>query len=101
MTKNEVIRATLQAMRGDKGLLATRSQEAAAYESVVVTTLNERLPTSEFKTCADFALGVECCETCHTFCPHYDMYFERLSTREHAWICCSVRSALCAIAAPL
>lgn len=64
------------------------------YDAIIIFTLNERLPHCEFTTCEDLALGVECCETCHTLYPHYEMYLDDLPDGGKAWICCSVRSAL-------
>lgn len=87
MTKQQVIDATLQAMHQAYGF----SDEC---DAIVMATLNERLPDREFKTCEDLSLGVECCDSCHTFYPHYDMYLETLPNGELAWLCCRVRSAL-------
>ena len=43
---------------------------------------------------ADFRyLDIDCCETCHTLCPHYEMYLEELPLGRKAWICCRVLSA--------
>jgi hypothetical protein len=98
MTKDEIIRATIWAMRERHGLPATGKtgdDDWDNYEANVIATLTERLPDRDIETCADFGeLDVECCHTCHTCYPHYDMYNEDLSDGKKAWICCFVRSAL-------
>jgi len=98
MTKNEIIDATLKAMREDQGLLAigeADDDDTNEYEAIVIATLMERLPEGDVRTCDNFRhLGVECCNICHTFYAHYDMYLETGPDGNHAWICCSVRSSL-------
>jgi len=98
MTKIEIIEATLQAMRSDHGLLAPEDSDdgnSDEYEALVIATLTERLPDSDFQTCKDFRhLGASCCESCHVHYAHYDMYLEDLSDGSKAWLCCAVRSAL-------
>jgi len=97
MTREQLIEKSLQAMRQAPGLLAAsepEDQSTDEYDAIVIATINERVPDCEFKICGDLALEVECCESCHTFYPHYDMYLETLPNGEPAWICCSVRSAL-------
>jgi hypothetical protein len=98
LTKDDIIQATLRAMRQDRGLLAsedTGDVDWDNYDAAVIATLRERLPDRDFKICADFGeLGVECCHTCHTLYPHYEMYIEDLLDGNKAWLCCFVRSAL-------
>lgn len=66
MTKDEIIWTTLQAMRGDNGLLARTERgdhDLDDYEAIVIATLTERLPEGDIKACVDFQLlGVECCQ---------------------------------------
>jgi hypothetical protein len=101
VTKSEIIESTLKAMGCKWELLPPDGQErddndsADRYNLIVIQELFERLPEVELRTCADFAhLGVECCDTCHYFYPHYDMYVEDLSDGGKAWICCAVSRAL-------
>ena len=98
MTKDEIIAASLLAMRRVQGLLAAREAgdgNTDEYEDVVIAALAERLPEGDIKTCDDLRhLGIECCNICHTSYPHYDMYLERVPDGRRCWVCCSVRSAL-------
>ena len=98
MTKNEIIQATLRAMRQDRGLRSsgeTGDNDWDAYEVIVIAAMTERLADRDLGTCADFGeLGVECCHTCHTLYPHHEMYIEDLPDGNKAWICCFVHSAL-------
>jgi hypothetical protein len=96
-TKAEIIKRTLMAMSHRQGESsgASESGEPHEYDQVVIAELNRKLPGGEIKTCENFAhFGVSCCETCHEFYPHYDMYVEALPDGSHAWICDSVRSLL-------
>lgn len=97
MTKQELIKMTLKAMRNARHSIAPEeygSQDTEGDDSGALSILTERLPEGDIKTCQDTSTGVECCDTCHTFIPHYEMYLETLPTGELAWICCSVRSAV-------
>ncbi len=98
MKKDEIIQTTLRAMRQDRDLLAngeTGDDDWDSYEAIVIAAMTERLPERDFTTCADFGeLGAECCHTCHTLYPHYEMYIEDLPDGNKAWICCFVHSAL-------
>ena len=98
MTKNEIITKTLAEMNQDcvENVGAEPDPNAEMdYDEFVIVTLRERLPDDDVKTCEDFeGLKVECCETCHKFYPHYDMYLENLPTGGKGWLCCSVRAAL-------
>jgi hypothetical protein len=97
MTKQDLIELTLKTMHNSRYSNPTEEpggQDADEYDEVVLTALTERLPEGDIKTCEDLSLGVECCETCHTFYPHYEMYFETLPGGGSAWICCGVRRAL-------
>jgi hypothetical protein len=91
MTKNEIIEKTLKAVREHQGV----DRLDLEHEAYFVTTLKERLPDGDIKTCEDFKhLTVECCETCHTFLPETEMYLVELPEGGKAWICCPVHSAL-------
>jgi hypothetical protein len=89
MTKHEIIGKTLKDMH------SSADPTSPEYEENVVARLRERVPDGNSRTCEDFAhLGVECCETCHTFMAHSDMYAVDLPEGGKAWICCAVRSEL-------
>lgn len=96
MTKNEIITVTLN----DMGLPRLPEQEEPFSdepddEELIIAELQLILPASDIKTCGDFKhLDVACCEICHTFYPIYDMSVIELPGGDHAWVCCSVRSAL-------
>lgn len=98
VSKDEIIRATIWAMRERHGLPVTGktgNDDWDSYEATVIAKLTERLPDREIWTRADFSeLKVRCCHICHTCYPHYDMYDEDLSEGKKAWICCFVWSAL-------
>jgi hypothetical protein len=98
MTKSEIIAITLRALHEDQGLLAAEEpgcESLEDYEDVVIVTLQERLPEGNIQVCEDFkGLNVKCCQTCHTFYPHYEMAVVDLSDGGKAWLCCPVRSAL-------
>jgi hypothetical protein len=102
MKKSEIIEKTLAAMRSFGGLLDTsavfqEADDSREYEeSVVIPTLLGRLPDQiEIKTCADFAdLGVTCCDSCHSFYAHEEMYLEDLPAEGKASICCAILRAI-------
>lgn len=98
MRKGEIIQSTLKAM----GRWEDPANDASPrysdnpdpYDSIVIRTLEDRLSDVEYQTCADFAqFGVECCSTCHHYCPHVEMIIEEVSGGK-AWICCAVSRAL-------
>jgi hypothetical protein len=97
VTKNEIITKTLaeinRALEGVGGL-ERHPNEELDYEDLVIATLRERLPDDDVNNCEDFeGLRAQCCDTCHRFYPHYDMYLENLPTGGRAWLCCAVRAA--------
>jgi hypothetical protein len=98
VTKNEIITKTLAEMKqgcGDFGTSKIDPIEQLDREEHVIVTLREQLPDDDVNTCEDFeGLKAQCCETCHRFYPHYDMYLENLPTGGRAWLCCTVRAAL-------
>jgi hypothetical protein len=96
VTKNEIITKTLKEMnqgRADSGGSKLDPNEELDREELVIVTLREQLP-NEVSTCEDFeGLKAQCCDTCHRFYPHYDMYLENLPTGGKAWLCCTARAA--------
>jgi hypothetical protein len=83
LTKWEVIDKTLNEMN-----------PAEDYAEVVISELKSKLPDREFATCEDIVrTGVLCCDTCHRFYPHYDMYLMHLADGTQAWACCAVLRA--------
>lgn len=73
--------------------------DAEEHENVVRTTLTGKLASlrhdEKVHTCADFGhLNIECCETCHTFCAHYELDLISLESGGQAWICCALDRAL-------
>jgi hypothetical protein len=98
VTKNEIITKTLAEMSQhfcDDGGAECGHDEEPDYEELVIATLREQLPDDDVNTCEDFeGLKAQCCETCHRFYPHYDMYLESLPTGAKAWLCCAARAAL-------
>jgi hypothetical protein len=99
MTKTEIIELTLQQIEYRQNPPPEEIVDCVGiegYDDFVIATLNELLPTGDIKTCEDFSdLRVECCHTCHTYYPHFDMQLVDFPDRTKAWICCSLRSALC------
>src|ERR1035441_382876 len=85
MTKQEIIETTLKAMGW-----------SPEENETVIIELEWRLPDNlDIKTCDDFKhFNVECCDTCHTFYAHYDMYLIDLSEGGNAWVCCAVNRAM-------
>jgi hypothetical protein len=98
VTKNELITKTMAEMsqdRGEIGGFERDRDEELDDEELVIVTLRDRLPDDDVHTCDDFeGLEPQCCDTCHKFYPHYDMYLEDLPTGGKAWLCCAVRAAL-------
>jgi hypothetical protein len=76
--KNEIITKTLAEMNcGDSGGSECDQSEKLDCEELVIVTLREQLPDDDVNTCEDFeGLKAQCCEPCHRFYPHYDMYLE-------------------------
>jgi hypothetical protein len=98
VTKNELITKTMAEMsqdRGEIGGFERDRDEELDDEELVIVTLRDRLPDDDVHTCDDFeGLEPQCCDTCHRFYPHYDMYLEDLPTGGKAWLCRAVRAAL-------
>jgi hypothetical protein len=98
VTKNEIITKTLAEMNqasAGVGSFERDPNEELDREELVIVTLREQIPDDDVRTCEDFqGLKARCCETCHRFYPHYDMYLVNLPTGSKAWLCCAVRAAL-------
>lgn len=95
MTKNEIIEKTL------KDIGPRLKQHEALYGEGpdcgenVLAELQARLPETDSKTCEDFRhLNVTCCDTCHTFYPHYEMKLIELPDGSPAWVCDAVELAI-------
>src|SRR6266436_729320 len=92
VTKNEIIDKTLKEI-GPR--LAGREGphiEELDYEEIVIAELQEKLPDPDIKTCDDFRhLNVPCCDTCHTFYPHYEMSLIDLPDGAKGWVCDPVK----------
>jgi len=95
VTKNEIIEKTL------KDIGPRLKQHEAPYSEerdcgeIVIAELQASLPETHIKTCEDFRhLNVTCCDTCHTFYPHYDMSLIDLPDGGRAWVCDPVKWAI-------
>ena len=87
VTKNDIIEKTLKE-------ISPRIEESEELYSVMAE-LQERLPETDIKTCEDFRhLNVTCCDTCHTFYPHYEMSLIDLPDGAKAWVCDPVKWAI-------
>jgi hypothetical protein len=89
VNKADIIAKTLGEM------VRHREPDPEYVATVVVLTLNERVPEGDSKLCEDFKhLNVKCCPTCHTFYAHYEMEAIDLPEGGKAWLCHAVRCAL-------
>jgi hypothetical protein len=87
VTKNDIIEKTLRE-------IVPRIEESEELCSVIAD-LRERLPDTDIKTCEEFRhLNVTCCDTCHTFYPHYEMSLIDLPDGAKAWVCDPVKWAI-------
>jgi inorganic pyrophosphatase len=66
MTKAEIIAQTLGSIN---------LNDEQEYQTIVIAEFQRKLPEGvDIKTCEDCEhLGVECCDTCHNFYPHYEL----------------------------
>jgi hypothetical protein len=96
MTKAEIISKTLREIRPMPPENEPPYSDEPDYEEIVIAGLRGRLPEGvDIKTCEDFKhLGVECCETCHKFYPHYEMKLIELPDGAPAWVCDAVEWAI-------
>jgi len=91
LTRAELIVKSLEEM----GLLSLSENDRRVAEKirvipVVVAGLQRRLPDGDITVCGAFtALGVGCCDICHTD-PLHGMRLVELPCGGWAWLCCSV-----------
>jgi hypothetical protein len=94
MTRAEIIVRSLDEM----GMLSLSERERQLGEKIrrihaIVAGLQRRLPDGEITTCGAFgALGVGCCNECHTD-PLHGMRLVELPCCGWAWLCCAVDAA--------
>jgi hypothetical protein len=95
VTKNEIIEKTLKDIGPRLKQHETPCSEEPDCGEIVIAELQARLPETDIKTCEDFRhLNVTCCDTCHTFYPHYDMSLIDLPDGANAWVCDPVKWAI-------
>lgn len=97
VTKNEIIEKTLKEIgpRLKEHEVPYSEAPTCEEEEIVIAELQKRLPDTDIKTCADFRhLNVTCCDTCHTFYPHYEMSLIDLPDGAKAWVCDPVKWAI-------
>jgi hypothetical protein len=99
MKKAAIIAQTLKEMGCPSGNEELHCNGDRDDEGLVIETLETLLkklePDSSIQTCTDFAhLNSECCEICHTYCPHYEMSLLDVEGSGKAWVCCAVDRAL-------
>ena len=64
-------------------------------EEVIIAELDSRSPDTNIQTCADFGqLDVDCCKSCHTFYPEYEMSVIPLPDGGTGWVCDPVKDAV-------
>jgi hypothetical protein len=68
--------------------------DAEYVRDVFLPEMQKRLPEGEIITCDDLRLEVQCCDICHGYYPHYDMYVVDLPDGRTGWICCAVHQVL-------
>jgi hypothetical protein len=89
-----VFAATFAAEQGQAALNDVLERHRA-YPAIITDELERRLTDHEYLTCTSFDhLDVNCCASCHTGYPHYDMYDVTLDDGRHAWVCCPIRNIL-------
>jgi hypothetical protein len=94
MTRAEIIVRSLDEM----GMLSLSERDHQLGEKIrripaIVDELQRRLPDGEITTCGAFgALGVGCCDICHTD-PLHGMRLVELPCCGWAWLCCAVDAA--------
>lgn len=77
------------------GYLDEHISEREKRLTTIRTELEKRLTEQDYLTCEDFDhFDVTCCDTCHTFYPHYEMWIVVLSDCRHAWVCDSIEQIL-------
>lgn len=92
MTKTDIIEQTLKEIGLRLSLHEIPYSEEPDYQEIVIAELQKRLPKTDIKTCDNFQhLNVTCCDTCHTFYPHYEMSLIDLPDGGEAWVCDPVK----------
>jgi hypothetical protein len=96
MTRAEIIEKTLVEMAV---LLPTGEPAPSGDEdrdpTTVITELQRRLPYGKIKTCGAFQhLNAGCCNSCHTYRPHFSMELMDAPDGSMAWVCCGMRRAI-------
>ena len=99
MTKEEIIEGILKGFRIHAKESKTPLADEANHVEEIIATLEVSLKgigaDANIRTCEDFSyLNVDCCVTCHTFYPHYEMCLIDLENGGDAWICCAMDRAL-------
>jgi hypothetical protein len=95
VTKDEIIEKTLREIGPHLEEHEEPNSEEPEGEEIVIAELQKRLPETNIKTCKDFRhLNVPCCDTCHTFYPHYEMSLINLPDGAKAWVCDPVKWAI-------
>ena len=99
MKKAEIIAQILNDMRYISTDEKTDFSDEPDYEGIVIGALEASLKEIEagknIRTCSDFGhLNVQCCETCHSFYPYYEMSLVDVEGGGNAWICCTMDRAL-------
>lgn len=90
-TKQEIAAAAFEAVE-QSGLDA---QTRAAYVEEVQSVLASRLDQELYLTCEDFGVfDVQCCDICHGYQSHHEMWWVDLVNGQHAWICDPIKSLL-------
>jgi hypothetical protein len=96
MTRVEIIEKTL----GEMAVLLPTGEHAPFGDedrdfTTVTTELQRRLPYGKIKTCGAFQhLNAGCCNSCHTYRPHYSMELIDAPDGGKAWVCCGMRRAI-------
>jgi hypothetical protein len=71
------------------------SIDQAEGDESIEQVLRRRLPDVQMVTCNDLGhLGINCCETCHTFYPETEMGVVSMPDGQMGWLCCAVEAAL-------
>lgn len=92
--KNEIISHVLDVVRPCFEAEDEEHGDEIDYEQVIIASLNALPDGVDIKMCNDLHLNVECCESCHTSYPHYEMKLVKLSDGTPAWLCHTVIDAL-------
>lgn len=99
MTKDEIIDGIVAAPRAGANQEAKQPLDDLDYEVIIRDALTSKLtplrPEQLVRMCADFGhMGIECCESCHIYCPHYELALPNVECGGQARICCAVNRVL-------